>query len=49
MQDIPRNHYTLSSALTPEVGKVTLKRNGDEALNDDPFKKRNGREALIGG
>ncbi len=30
----------------PEVGKVTLKSNGDEALSDESLKKSNGDEAL---
>ncbi len=29
-----------------EVGKVTLKSNGDEALSDESLKKSNGDEAL---
>jgi hypothetical protein len=32
--------------LSPEVGKVTLKCNGDEALNDEFLFKSNGDEAL---
>ncbi len=32
--------------MWPEVGKVTLKSNGDEALNDEFLLKRNGDEAL---
>jgi hypothetical protein len=31
------------------VGKVNLKSNGDEALNDELFKKSNGNEALNDG
>jgi hypothetical protein len=31
------------------VGKVTLKSNGDEALNDEFLLKSNGNEALNGG
>jgi hypothetical protein len=30
----------------PEVGKVTLKSNGDEALSDESLKKSNSNEAL---
>jgi hypothetical protein len=30
----------------PEVGKVTLKINGDEALSDESVKKSNGDKAL---
>jgi hypothetical protein len=30
----------------PEVGKVTLKSNGDEALSDEFLLKSNGDEAL---
>jgi hypothetical protein len=30
----------------PEVGKVTLKSNSDEALSDESLKKSNGDEAL---
>jgi hypothetical protein len=33
--------------LPPEVGKVTLKSNGDEALSDEFLFKSNGDEALI--
>jgi hypothetical protein len=32
--------------LLAEVGKVTLKNNGDEALNDEFLLKSNGDEAL---
>jgi hypothetical protein len=32
--------------IQPEVGKVTLKSNGDEALSDESLKKSNGNEAL---
>jgi hypothetical protein len=30
----------------PEVGKVTLKSNGDEALSDESIKKINGDETF---
>ncbi len=30
----------------PEVGKVTLKINGDEALSDESVQKKNGEKAL---
>ncbi len=33
-------------SFLPEVGKVTLKNNGDEALNDEFLLKKNGDEAL---
>jgi hypothetical protein len=36
-------HQSLSS---PELGKVTLKINGDEALSDESVKKSNGDKAL---
>ncbi len=36
----------LTWALSSEVGKVTLKSNGDEALNDEFLLKSNGDEAL---
>jgi hypothetical protein len=32
--------------VSAEVGKVTLKSNGDEALNDEFLLKSNGDEAL---
>ncbi len=32
--------------LQTEVGKVTLKSNGDEALSDESLLKSNGNEAL---
>jgi hypothetical protein len=32
--------------IWPEVGKVTLKSNGDEALSDEFLFKSNGDEAL---
>jgi hypothetical protein len=32
--------------LQPEVGKVTLKSNGNKALSDESLKKSNGDEAL---
>ncbi len=32
--------------LEPEVGKVTLKSNGDEALKVESLEKSNGDEAL---
>ncbi len=35
--------------LWPEVGKVTLKSNGDEALSDEFLLKNNGDEALNDG
>jgi hypothetical protein len=42
--------YTLYTSVKarclPEVGKVTLKSNGDEELSDDSLKKSNGDEAL---
>jgi hypothetical protein len=34
------------TSMDPEVGKVTLKRNGDEALSDESLLKSNGNEAL---
>jgi hypothetical protein len=33
-------------ALETEVGKVTLKRNSDEVLSDEPLLKSNGDETL---
>ncbi len=36
----------LTSGPTAEVGKVTLKSNGDEALNEEFLLKSNGDEAL---
>jgi hypothetical protein len=36
----------LSCCCGPEVGKVTLKSNGDEALSDDILLKSNGDEAF---
>jgi hypothetical protein len=38
--------YTLENTSSPEVGKVTLKSNGDEALNDEFLLKSNGDEVL---
>ncbi len=35
-----------SPEVQPEVGKVTVKSNGDEALNDEFLLKSNGDEAL---
>jgi hypothetical protein len=35
--------------MFPEVGKVTLKSNGDEALSDEFLFKSNGDEALNAG
>ncbi len=34
--------------ILPEVGKVTLKSNGDEALSDEFLLKSNGNEAFNG-
>jgi hypothetical protein len=34
------------NTVSAEVGKVTLKSNGDEALNDEFLLKSNGDEAL---
>ncbi len=39
----------LLMATSAEVGKVTLKNNGDEVLNDEFLFKSNGNEALIDG
>jgi hypothetical protein len=37
---------SLEANPSPEVGKVTLKSNCDEALSDESLKKSNGDEAL---
>ncbi len=41
-----RDGHSRSVNLWPEVGKVTLKHNGNEALNDEFLLKSNGDEAL---
>ncbi len=46
-----REGWTSSSStcrIGPELGKVTLKINGDEALSDKSVKKSNGDKALNG-
>ncbi len=40
---------TILGAIELEVGKVTLKSNGDEALNNEFLFKSNGDEALSDG
>ncbi len=42
-------HMCVYVGLTAEVGKATLKSNGDEALSDESLKKSNGDEALNNG
>jgi hypothetical protein len=41
--------FSFSTHSLPEVGKVTLKSNGDEALNDEFPSRSNGDEALNDG
>jgi hypothetical protein len=41
-----RYRYSCEVHLRAEVGKVTLKSNGDEALGDEFLLKSNGDEAL---
>jgi hypothetical protein len=42
---VKQNQFAFCTIYT-EVGKVTLKSNGDEALSDESLKKSNGDEAL---
>jgi hypothetical protein len=37
---------TVDARKSAEVGKVTFKSNGDEALSDESLRKRKGNEAL---
>jgi hypothetical protein len=41
-----REHITVRGSR-PEVGKVTLKSNGDEVLSDESLLKSNSYEALL--
>ncbi len=41
------NKSSCQARFLPEVGKATLKSNGDEALSDEFLLKRNGDEALF--
>ncbi len=48
--EVVSTHCSSSTrVMWAEVGKVTLKSNGDEALNDEFLLKSNGNEALNGG
>ncbi len=46
MASLLRRLQAINTRVPAEVGKVTLKSNGNEALSDESLKKSNGDEAL---